>query len=407
MNALTLKGIVEEELGYLHIDLTGNCSRKGKLRTTRWSRKLPGFGVRIYGSGRKVYVVQALMQGRTRTVTIGNAKILNQRQAMDVARRVLVRAQIGQNPAEERIAKRKIPLFADYLKFYWKTMMPKWKPSTQMTQTNYRQAYLDKAFAGKFLDEIEEADVVTWFNDVTNRGGPGAGNRCFEILRAMFNKAEEWGHLKEGSNPCAFVRANKRRKCERFLSDQEFARLGMALDKHGKDYPLQATIIYLLILTGCRKSEIVNLLWSEVKGRRLSLTDSKTGPRTVWLGEEARILLAALPRHRNHPEVFWNPKTRKPVKSIGKFWEKVKQDASLSNVRLHDLRHSFASHAAARSETLPMIGQLLGHSHVTTTARYAHLDDGQVIEASQRIGDLLEEAIGKRTNRILYVKSEQ
>lgn len=189
------------------------------------------------------------------------------------------------------------------------------------------------------------------------------------------------------------MRANKRRKCERFLSDQEFARLGKALDKHGKDYPLQATIIYLLILTGCRKSEIVNLQWSEVKGWRLLLTDSKTGPRTVWLGEEARMLLSALPRQCDHPEVFWNPKTRKPVKYIGSFWENVKQDANLNNVRLHDLRHSFASHAAARSETLPMIGKLLGHSHVTTTARYAHLDDGQAIQASQRIGDLIEEAM--------------
>ena len=400
MNALTLRSIVEEELGLLQIGLTGNCSHNGKLRKTRWSNKLPGFGTRIYGSGRKIYVVQALMQGRTRTVTIGNAKVLNQRQAMDIARRVMIRAQIGKNPADEKIAKRNIPLFADYLKFYWKTMMPKWKPLTQMTQTNYRHAYLDKAFVGKFLDEIEETDVVTWFNYVTNRGGPGAGNRCFEILRAMFNKAEEWGHLKEGSNPCVFVRTNKRRTCERFLSDQEFARLGSALDKHGKIFPLQATIIYLLILTGCRKSEIINLLWSEVKGRRLLLTDSKTGPRTVWLGEEARMLLAALPRRKDHLEVFWNPKTRKPVKSLGSFWEKVKRDANLKNVRLHDLRHSFASHAAARSETLPMIGKLLGHSHVTTTARYAHLDDGQVIEASQRIGDLLAETMEFDRNNV-------
>lgn len=394
MNALTLKSIVAEELGHSYISLTGNCAKKGSLRKTRWSRKLPGFGVRIYDSGRKVYIVQALMQGRTRTVTIGNAKIVNRRQAMSVARRVLIRAQSGQNPADDRMKKRKVPLFADFLKSYWKTMSPKWKLSTRKTQTNYRTAYLDSAFAGKFLDEIEAEDVVTWFNYVTNRGGPGAGNRCLDILRAMLNKAEEWGLRDEGSNPCAFVRINKRRKFERFLSDHELERLGNALDAARKNYPLHSVIIYLLILTGCRKSEITGLRWSEVKGRRLLLTDSKTGPRTVWLGGEAHMLLSCLPRRKGHPEVFWNPKTRKPIRSIGSFWVKIKEDADLPGVRLHDLRHSFASHAAARSETLPMIGKLLGHAHITTTSRYAHLDDGQVIEASQRIGDLLEEAMG-------------
>ena len=265
MNARTLKSIVAEELGYLRLDTVRENKGRGRARTTRWSRKLPGFGVRIYESGRKVYIVQSRMQGRTRTVTLGSANILTEKQAMDVARRVLIRAQVGENPAEERQKKRSVPLFRDFLKFYWKTMSPKWKPSTLKTQTNYRKTYLDKAFAGKFLDEVEQADVQAWFNDVTDCGGPGAGNRCFEILRALFNKAEAWGYRQECSNPCAFIRTNKRRKCERFLSDQEFARLGEALDKQRKVYPLHSTIIYLLILTGCRKSEILNLQWPEVK----------------------------------------------------------------------------------------------------------------------------------------------
>ena len=396
MNARTLNSIVAEELAAIYIDRKSSRGRKGRLRTTSWSDKLPGFGTRIYDSGKHVYVVQARMQGTTRTVTLGNTNILSEKQAMDVARKVLIRAQVGENPAEERKTTRKIPSYDDFLQIYWDKMRPKWKQSTRLTQSVYRCRYLDGAFPGKFVDEIEEADVQAWFNDVTNRGGPGAGNRCFEILRAMLNKAEAWGFREEGSNPCAFIRTNKRRKCERFLSDQEFARLGKALDRQRKDYPLQSTIIYLLILTGCRKSEILGLLWSEVKGRRLLLTDSKTGPRTVWLGEEAKRLISCLPRHKEHPEVFWNPKTRNPVRDIGTFWEGVKQDADLPELRLHDLRHSFASHAAARSETLPMIGKLLGHAHITTTSRYAHLDDGQVIEASQKIGDLIEEAMGGR-----------
>lgn len=389
MNALTLQTIVAEELGSLRIGIIGKTNGDSRLRRTTWSKRLPGFGTRLYASGRKIYIVQAAMQGRTRTVTLGNAKILSEAQAMDVARRVLLRAQVGQNPAEKRKTRRKVPLYEDFLETYWRKISPRWKPSTLATHGLYRQNYLQSAFVGMFLDEIEEAHVQEWFNRVTETGGPGAANRSCEILRAMMNKAEEWGVKSEGSNPCSAIRMNKRRKCERFLSDQEFARLGEAIDKHRNARPVHCAALHLLMLTGCRKSEITGLTWSEVKGRRLLLTDSKTGPRTVWLGQAAWTILQCLPRHKGQTEVFRNPKTGRRV-DVACLWEDVREEAQLRDVRLHDLRHSFASHAAARSETLPMIGKLLGHRHVTTTARYAHLDDGPVIDAGQRTGDLIE-----------------
>lgn len=330
------------------------------------------------------------MQRRTRTVTIGNAKILSEAQALEVARRVLLRAQVGENPAEKRKKRRSVPLYTDFLEVYWRKASPSWKPSTQTTHGLYRQNYLQSAFAGLFLDEIDEPHVQEWFNRVTEAGGPGAANRSCEILRAMMNKAEEWGVRPEGSNPCTTIRMNRRRKCERFLSDQEFARLGHAIDKRRMSHPVHCAALYLLMLTGCRRSEITGLTWSEIKGRRLLLTDSKTGPRTVWLGEAAWTILRCLPRHTGRPQVFFNPRTRRAIQ-VDSLWKEVRADAGLWDVRLHDLRHSYASHAAARSETLPMIGKLLGHRHVTTTARYAHLDDGPVIEAGQRVGDLIEE----------------
>jgi len=158
--------------------------------------------------------------------------------------------------------------------------------------------------------------------------------------------------------------------------------------------PLHATIIYLLLLTGCRMSEIVYLTWSEVKGGRLLLHDSKTGPRTVWLGDEARMLLAAFERRGSSDPVFWNRLTCRPVRDVKPFWLKVRAEANLLGVRLHDLRHSFAGHAAVRSETLPMIGKLLGHAKLQTTSRYAHLDDSHVLDAANRIGDLIADVMG-------------
>ncbi len=389
MNALTLGSIVTAELGSLRIRLVGKTTGDSELRQTSWSKRLPGFGTRHYASGRTIYIVQAAMEGRTRTVTIGNAKVLSRAQAMDVARRVLLRAQVGQNPAEKRKVRRKVPLYTEFLDTYWRKVSPGWKLSTQKTHGLYRQNYLQSAFSGLFLDEIEQPHVQEWFNRVTDIGGPGAANRAFDLLRAVMNKAAEWSIRPEGSNPCASLRTNKRRKCERFLSDQEFERLGKALDRRRASHPLHCSVLHLLILTGCRKSEITRLTWNEVKGRRLLLTDSKTGPRTVWLGDAAWTVLQCLPRSKSHPDVFWNPKTDSVI-DTSNFWREVREEAQLTGVRLHDLRHSFASHAAAQSETLPMIGKLLGHRHVTTTARYAHLDDGPVIEAGQRIGDLIE-----------------
>ena len=393
MTRVSLAGIIADELATLRRFDPGDRPR-GKPRRTVWSERLPGFGKRYYATGRSTYIVQALMGQVTRTITLGNANVLSKSQALTVARRILLRAQVGEDPATKRKQTRKVPSYDDFLSMYWKQAAAKWKQSTLETHNGYRRKHLDRAFFGMFIDEIEQADVLVWFNKVSVNGGPGAGNRCFEILRSMFNYAERWGMRPEGTNPCTYIRPNKRRKCERFLSNQEIGRLGEVLARMIPAQPLHATIIYLLLLTGCRMSEIVDLTWSEVKGGRLLLHDSKTGPRTVWLGDEARMLLASLERRGGSDPVFWNKLTRRPVRDVKPFWLKVRAEANLPGVRLHDLRHSFASHAAARSETLPMIGKLLGHAKLQTTSRYAHLDDGHVVDAANRIGDLIADVMG-------------
>lgn len=219
--------------------------------------------------------------------------------------------------------------------------------------------------------------------------GPAAANRTFELLRAMFNKAEEWGTLPEGTSPCHGIRLNKLRKHECLLSDDELARFGLALISEERKAPVAVAAIRLIALTGCRKSEICNLTWSEVRGRRLLLHDAKTGPRTVWLGEEARALLAGLPRDPAKDNVFFEDGRLLPMHVLDGCFVRLRNLSRLEHVRLHDLRHSFASRAAAMSETLPMIAKLLGHTDIKMTARYAHLDDASVVEACERVGDLL------------------
>ena len=159
MTAVSLARIVADELAMLRPFPADNSGR-GRPRWTVWSNQLPGFGIRYYGTGRSIYVVQCLMQGVTRTVTLGNTKVLSKQDALAVVRRVLLRAQVGEDPANARQTKRKAPSFADFLKLYWTRIAPKWKPSTQRTQFHYRRKYLDNAFAGNFIDEVEQADVL-------------------------------------------------------------------------------------------------------------------------------------------------------------------------------------------------------------------------------------------------------
>ena len=399
MTAASLKRIVEEALAEVGANVNFLLVPKGKARSTTWLGIEHGFGIHHYPSGRNVYIVQTRMAGRLRTVTIGPASVLTRHQAQMVARRVIAYAQVGRDPATDRKRIRSAPRFDDFLEEYWSRWSPQWKASTLATHDGYRRQYLDNAFKGVFIDELNEEHVTKWFADLNNRTGPGAANRTLEILKNMLNKAEVWGYRLENTNPCRSVRPNKRRQCERILTAEELARFGKVLaDLRASDnltIRSGCAVITLLLLTGCRYREILTLQWQDVKGGRLLLRDSKTGPRKVWLGSAAREVIASLPRHAKIPWLFWNYQYRRPMRSIQHLWESILERAGLGKLRIHDLRHTFASHAAMSKETLPMIGRLLGHANHQSTARYAHLDDEHLLDAAQQVGDAVERLMGR------------
>jgi hypothetical protein len=188
MTAASLKRIVEEALAEVGANANFLLVPKGKARSTTWLGIEHGFGIRHYPSGRNVYIVQTRMAGRLRTVTIGPASVLTRHQAQMVARRVIAYAQVGRDPATDRKRIRSAPRFDDFLKEYWTRWSPQWKPSTLATHDGYRRLYLDNAFKGVFIDELNEADVAKWFSDLNNRAGPGAANRTLEISRTCSTK---------------------------------------------------------------------------------------------------------------------------------------------------------------------------------------------------------------------------
>ncbi len=214
----------------------------------------------------------------------------------------------------------------------------------------------------------------------------------------MMFRAEECGFRERGTNPCIGIRKNPRRNVARFLDTEELTRLGRALDAHEARWPEAVAAIRLLALTGCRRGEVLNLRWRDIGDGVITLADSKTGPRTVRLGEAAQAVVAALPGSRD-PDAFLFPKNagRDSPTNIVACWRAVCNDAMLDKLRLHDLRHTAASQAVMSGETLPLVGKLLGHRRHSTTAGYAHLADGYLVETAEKIGSIIAEAMDIRT----------
>jgi integrase len=226
------------------------------------------------------------------------------------------------------------------------------------------------------VQDVTRADVAKFHHDL--RHIPYQANRNLEIISKMFNLAEMWGLRPDGSNPRRHLRKYPEEKRERFLSAAELRRLGQVLDEieaERVELPSAVAAVRLLLLTGCRLNEILKLRWKHVDLDQalLRLPDSKTGAKAVQLGAAAVGVLGSIERQPANPHVIVGTRPGKPLSDLQPFWQRLRARAGLKDVRIHDLRHTFASVAVASGQGLPMIGKLLGHSQVQTTARYAHL----------------------------------
>ena len=330
-------------------------------------------------TGGKSFVLLRDVGGRSRRVSIGPASTMS----VAEARRAGLARKAAPEP--EKKTARSVPLFRDFATGEW--MEAHWegyKPSTRRMVTSLFDNRLLPAFGSRPLDRIDPARVARWFQDFS-RTAPGNANHGLDLLRQIMNFAAARGHVE--NNPARGIRRNPRTPRTRFLSRHEIDRLLGILDRQTRKTDReQAEIIRLLLLTGCRRGEIMRLRWSEVDGDRLLLSDTKTGPRTVPLNSRARRILERQPR-RGSPFVF--PSPRDPSRPRGPnlgLWYRVRREAGIEDVRLHDLRHTHASHAVMNGVPVPVVSRLLGHSSVGMTLRYAHLGDRDIEEAAERTG---------------------
>ena len=401
-----------------------DAAKPGEKDRLIWDTDVRGFGLKVTKGGGRIYVLQYRMGGRgspSRRYTLGaHGSPWTPDTARKEAVRLLAEIRAGRDPMEQRQTDRDQITIAELCDVYVAEGCGHKKPRTLAADSGRITAHIKPLLGKKRLNKLTRADVERLLRDVKAgktavttpagekrpqgrqaSGGAGVAGQCVMLLSAMLSFAVTRGW--RADNPATGVKKPPIRKMERFLSQQEIARLAEAINaeaaRNGNPYPGAA--IKLLMLTGCRRSEVLSLRWSHVDFERacLFLPDSKTGKKTVYLNAPALAVLQSLPRLEGNPHVFPGDRQGAEYKTIDKVWYRVRDVAGLPGLRLHDLRHTFASIGAIGGLGLPVIGAMLGHHDTATTARYAHLSADPIRAAN--------EAIGARINAAMTPKPDE
>jgi integrase len=377
-----------------------DAAKARKADSYVWDRELPGFGLKVTPAGRKVYLVQYRLggrKGRTRRVTIGQHGELTPTAARVEAKRLLGEIAAGRDPASERDKVRADKSLGVVLDQFMAEHAKKLKPATVEEYQRLARLYIKPRLKTRPIGELKRPDIARLHHGLSDK--PYQANRVLALLSVLFNWAEKHGIRTDSTNPCRHVEKYREGRRERFLSETELARLGETLRKAERDKscsPWVIAAIRLLTFTGARRNEIMTLRWEYVSEQHgcLMLPDSKTGRKAIHLNAPALALLQTIPRFEDNPYVICGERPGRHLVNIEKPWRRIRREAKLEDVRLHDLRHSFASVAASGGQSLVVIGKMLGHSKIATTARYAHLADDPVKAASEAVGRHIAAAMG-------------
>lgn len=363
--------------------------------------EIKGFGVRRRG-GDASYFLQTRINGRQRWITIGtHGSPWTPISARKEALRLLNEIAGGKDPGLERHQKRTTPTIKQISPEFLEDHGNKLARSSHYAYSLLFKDYLIPAFGRYKVDELDRGTIIRAHNSWREK--PRMANFALAVLSKFFSWLEEQNYRPQNSNPCHKIKKYRENRRERYLSSDEFIRLGEVLteaEQTGSEGPFAIAAIRLLLLTGARLNEILTLKWSEVDLERglLFLQNSKTGQKTIFLNEAAKAILAKLPRIAKNPHVIVGNKVGSHLVNLQKPWRRIRQLADIEDVRLHDLRHTFASLAASSGASLPLIGRLLGHSQPQTTARYAHLAHDPLKDVNELVGEKLIDVLGLEKN---------
>ena len=379
---------------------TVDAAKAANERYILWDSDLKGFGVRVEASGTKSFLVRYRHQGRRRFLSLGRFGEITPEQARFLAQKALSRVRDGIDPADQRSQDREaITVRSLVEQFLDDHVDKKRKPKTVIEYRSVLERYLLPKFGSRKAQEMLRADLAKLH--LSMKETPYQANRLIATVASMYSYGEKHGLTPENFNPAKRIDRFGETRRERFLSSEELGRLGHALrelDESGR-YGTAISALKFLLLTGARLREALNLKWSYVDLERgiLLLPDSKTGKKTVTLNAPSMEILVNLKakadRESFNDYVFYGARPDVPRSDLKKPWAAVTKLAVLEELRIHDLRHSFASVGAGAGLGLPIVGKLLGHTQAATTQRYAHLDIDPLRRAADAIGETIISAL--------------
>jgi len=396
---------------------------------TIWDSDLTGFGLRVRPNGARSYVVVyragAGRKAPVRKLTLGAVGKLTPDEARHFARQAIGAVAHGHDPATEKANSRKGLTITELGEMFLdEHVRPKRKASTTASYTHALQSHLFPALGKMKAERVTRAMVARLHLQLELT--PGMANYVLAATSSMFTFAQKRGLVPEEFNPASRIEKYRLQSRERFLTVEELERLGDALreaetvgipwelgeskvqSKHLPKTENRRTVfspsavgaVRLLLLTGCRLREVLHIKWDQIDFDRgmIFLPDSKTGKKPVVLNAPALAVLASIIRAGSY--VFPGDDLEQPRHDLKKIWDAVTRRAGLERVRIHDLRHTFASYGAGGGLGLPIVGKLLGHTQAATTQRYAHLDADPVRRASETIGKTISAALDGKNSEV-------
>jgi len=355
------------------VDLSTSSLTSAPIGAVLRDKTIAGLHARITATGRKFYLYFRTKGGVERRPKIGEHPLMTVAQARAIAKDMLLEVAKGNDPMAERQAERIALTVKEAIDRYAKEHAPKRK--TGGDAVKLLRAHLERKYGGEKVASIDHSHIHALHASLAKT--PILANRVVQHASKLFNLCEIPWKLRTPTqgNPCRGIERFPEKKRRRYMSPDEAQKIAAALDKYKAEFPAGVAYVYLLILTGTRRGEIWDARWEWLDGNVLRLPDSKTGAKSVYLPPPAMEVIGQLPR------------TSGTITGIGppyKLWYKVRTEAGCPDLRMHDLRHSFASAALAQGYTLEQIGELLGHASTQTTKRYAHLVESTAHAAAAR-----------------------
>lgn len=354
-----------------------------KKMTVFYDKNFPAFFIRAYPTGGRRYYVRFQHQGLRQLHLIGDANDLSLDEARLKARECIEAKRYGVHTVVAPVT----PTLVDFATEFFPRYARHWKASTLKNNQRGFARHIVPVLGHIQVAALTRQHITQWFDGMYT--SKGMANRLLPLLSVMMLQAEIYEYRPAQSNPCKNFKRYKLAACERYLTEEELRRLWFALDSHEASSPVAVMVLRLLIVTGCRCNEVCSLKWVDYRQGNWYLPDSKTGAKTVYLSSFARELLAGWPRVGD--ALFWHKSPSQPFTQacLDRFWRPLRKDIGLNDVRLHDLRHTYASIAVKHNINILTLGRLLGHALPETTLKYTHLAKGDIQRAANHVSKVI------------------